>query len=76
MWIEKSDYPGSKYCDQMTCTEHCAHAEYLIRFDGCIIPLCQECLDDLYRAMYEHVSPEVKVELKDGNRHGKQGGEN
>ena len=64
MWIEKSDFPGCKYCDNMTCTEHCAKAEYLIMFDGCIIPMCQDCLDDLYRAMYGHVSAEVRDENK------------
>lgn len=76
MWIEKSDFPGGKFCDQLTCAEHCTKSEYLIRFNGCIIPMCQECLDDLCRAMYEHVSPEVKDELNDGISHGKQGDEN
>ena len=59
MMIEKSDFPGSCFCDQMTCAEHCAKAEYLIRFDGCIIPMCQECLDDLYEAILPQVSAEV-----------------
>lgn len=60
MCIEKCDFPGGKYCDRMTCTEHCAKAEYLIRFDGCIIPMCQECLDDLYKEILPQVSAEVK----------------
>ena len=64
MWIEKSDFPGGKFCDQMTCTEHCAKAEYLIRFDGCIIPMCQECLDDLYKEILPQVSAEVRDKSK------------
>lgn len=60
MWIEKSEFPGGKYCDQMTCAEHCTSAEYLIRFDGCIIPMCQECLDDLYMELGKYVTQGVK----------------
>lgn len=62
MYIETSDFPGGKYCDQMTCAEHCTPAEYLIRFDGCIIPMCQECFDYLYRELSEHVSPDALKE--------------
>ena len=64
MWIEKSEFPGGKFCDQMTCAEHCTPAEYLIRFDGCIIPMCQECLDELYEEILPQVSAEVRGKSK------------
>lgn len=66
MWIEKSEVPGIHYCDQMTCSEYNSPAEYLIRFNGCLIPMCQDSIDDLYREIYEHVSPDVKSELIKG----------
>ena len=60
MEIEKTDFAGGKFCDGLTCSEHCSKAEFLIRLDGCIIEACQECIDDLYKELAKHVSPEVK----------------
>lgn len=64
MYIEKSEFPGDIYCDRITCAEHCTPAEYLIRFDGCVIPMCQECLDELYEEILPQVSAEVRGNSK------------
>lgn len=60
MEIQETEYAGSMYCDRLYCSEHCSPATYVLMFDGCIIPMCQECLDELHGELGEHVSHIVK----------------
>lgn len=50
MEIEK-DYSISPY--DMYCLEHCGKAEFLLKINGggVMVPLCQECVDELYQEL-------------------------
>lgn len=56
------------YIDQYntTCIEHCRHPEYAVKlnYGGVIIPMCQECIDELY----EVILPQVSAEVRDKNK--------
>lgn len=61
MYIEKMDGEGYTFLDGLTCDEHGSKAVFVLRTygSGFIVPMCQECVDDLYKEMMEHASPEV-----------------
>lgn len=55
MEIEKC-YSISLY--DMDCLEHCSKAEFLLNINGggVMIPLCQECIDDLYAELGKYAT--------------------
>lgn len=56
------------YIDQYNiyCSEHSRRPEYAVKLDygGVIIPMCQECIDELYEAILPQVSAEVRDKSK------------
>lgn len=52
------DYTITRYDE--TCSEHLSPAVYALRLDGTVIFLCQDCLDDLYKELGQHVTQGVK----------------
>ena len=68
MYIEKTDGGGYTFLDGLTCNEHGSKAVFLLMayYGGVIVPLCQECVDELYNGLAEYVSPEVRDANKKG----------
>lgn len=56
------------YIDQydIRCSEHGCRPEYVVKlhYGGVIIPMCQECIDDLYEKILSHVSVEIRDKSK------------
>lgn len=47
--------------NNLYCSEHCRAATHVLNIDDrVIIPLCQECVDDLHEELTKHVSAERK----------------
>lgn len=48
------------------CAEHSRRADFVLKLDygGIIIPMCQECIDELYEEILPHVSAEVRDKSK------------
>ena len=61
MEIQETEYAGLMYCDRLYCSAHYSPATYVLRFDGCLIPMCQTCIDELY----EEILPKVSTEVRD-----------
>ena len=57
--LEETDCEGSSYIDHLGCEHHLSRANYVLRIGGVIIPLCQDCIDDLYEEILPPVSAEV-----------------
>lgn len=55
MEIEK-DYSISPYDEH--CLEHGSKAEFLLKINGggVMVPLCQECIDDLYAELGKYAT--------------------
>ncbi len=58
--VEETDCEGSSYLDHLECEQHLSRANYVLRIGGVLIPLCQDCLDELHGELEEHVSHIVK----------------
>ena len=44
MEIEKADWAGGITLSDVTCADHLSKATHFLKFDGCIVPLCDDCL--------------------------------
>lgn len=62
--VEETDCEGSSYLDHLECEQHFSRANYVLRIGGVLIPLCQDCLDELYEEILSHVSAEVRDKSK------------
>ncbi len=62
--VEETDCEGSSYLDHLDCEQTLRRANYVLRIGGVLIPLCQDCLDDLYEAILPQVSAEVRDKSK------------
>lgn len=58
--VEETDCEGSSYIDHLDCEQHLRWANYILRIGGVLIPLCQECLDDLNNELSKYVTPQSK----------------
>lgn len=50
------------------CAEHGRRADFVLKLDygGIIIPMCQECIDELYEVILPQVSAEVLTKNAQG----------
>ena len=70
MHIEEMDCEGCSFIDGLYCNEH-SHsrkAVFVLKSygGGFLIPMCQDCVDELYKELAEYVSPEVRDANKKG----------
>lgn len=62
MRISHTTFPGSVGVYDITCEEHCSPATFVLQVGGVLIPLCQDCINDLFEELKNHVMQEGAAE--------------